>query len=591
MLKTTIPGIVMRKIPKKIGPDRGLFPLSEMTARSAEMYREAPALRAWRDERYKEWTYIELHDNVTAIAEWLIENGIKENDHVAILGDNSPEWAMSYLGIQAAGAICIPIDRMLPASGIRHILSDSKARMLFSSDSYHSLMNDVEPVSTLETKIDFDDSGKNETHAFSEILKIGMDLDHDFPERKMDDLAAILYTSGTTGHSKGVMLSHMNIVSNFAGATQLFRPDQRDTFLSVLPIHHSFEATAGFLFPLYNGSSITYAKSLKSTDIVGGIKDTGVTVLVGVPLLFEKMQQGILRNVKKKGKATQFVFNTLLGIVKFGEFFGLKLGFPLFKSIRVKGGLNSVILFLSAGGPLDPQIAEFFNRIGLRMIEGYGLTETSPCITLTSPAKIINGSVGPALPGGVEFKIIDQDENGIGEVVSKGPNVFQGYYKNEEATKATFTDDGWFKTGDLGKEIENGYLKITGRKKSILVTAGGKNVFPEEIEFYLNRSEFIAESVVLGIPRGKGVGDEVGALVHPDYEQIDLYFEGKGIDAKDSSIYDLIKKEINIAQESLSSYKRIKTFRIFENEFQKTTKRTIKRFLYTGDMLKVDGKE
>jgi long-chain acyl-CoA synthetase len=580
----------MREIPKTLNSDRGLFPLNELTARSAEFYSKAPALRVWRDERYQEWNYRELHENVTAIANWLIESGIKENDHVAILGDNSPEWAMSYLGIQVAGGVCIPIDRMLPASGIRHILADSQARMLFASQSFHSLVNDVEDVSTLETKIDFDDSGKFETLSFKEILSKGKKLHLKFPKRTMEDLAAILYTSGTTGHSKGVMLSQMNIVSNFAGATQLFKPDGRDTFLSVLPIHHSFEATAGFLFPLYNGSSITYAKSLKSTDIVGGIKDTNVTVLVGVPLLFEKMQQGILRNVKKKGKATQFVFNSLLGIVKFGELFGLKLGFPLFKSIRVKGGLNSIILFLSAGGPLDPQIAEFFNRIGLRMIEGYGLTETSPCITLTSPAKIINGSVGPALPGGVEFKVLDADENGIGEIVSKGPNVFQGYYKNEEATKATFTEDGWFKTGDLGKELKNGYLKITGRKKSMLVTAGGKNVFPEEIEFYLNRSEFIAESVVLGIPRGKGVGDEVGALVHPDYEQIDLYFETQNIDVNESTIYDLIKKEINIAQESLSSYKRIKTFRIFENEFQKTTKRTIKRFLYTGDMLNVDDK-
>jgi len=571
-------------------PAKKLIPLNEITRQGAAKYGKYPAMRRWKDDQYEVWTYNELHQKVESISRWLISKDIAIDEHVAIIGDNSPEWEASYLGIQGAGAVCIPIDRMLPASGIRHVLADSGAKMLFAESSYLESLREVEDIETLGVCISTDDISIDNSLLFSDVLAEGEKLEMELPKRSLEDLAAILYTSGTTGHSKGVMLSHHNIIFDAAAAGQLYPIGPEDTWLSILPVHHSFEATAGFIYPLFSGSNITFARSLKSTDIVAGIKETNVTFMNGVPLLFEKMQQGIIRNVNKKGKVAKTLFNTIMGIVKFGEIFGLNLGVPLFRSIRKKAGMDSIKHFLSAGGPLDPEISKFFNRLGFHLFQGYGLTETAPCTHLTPPWKTKHECVGIPLDG-VEVKILDPDKEGVGEVCAKGPNVFLGYYKNPEATRETFTEDGWFKTGDLGFIHDDDYLQITGRKKAMLVTAGGKNVYPEEIEFYLNRSAFIAESVVLGINRLKGLGEEVAALIHPDYEQIDLYFEKIGIKGTPEKVFDLIRGEIQKAQDQIADYKRIKLFRVFEEEFQKTTKRTIKRFLYHADMLKMESQK
>jgi long-chain acyl-CoA synthetase len=493
---------------------------------------------------------------------------------------------MSYLGIQAAGATAVPVDSMMPASGIRHIISDSGSRLLFVSGKFADMVEEMARIKTLEDVICFDTSKPCDKIPFDEVVELGSKSKADLPKRELDELAAILYTSGTTGHSKGVMLSQGNIGSNVAAASRVFDIGPGDTFLSVLPIHHSFEATAGFLLPLYCGSSITYARSLKSADIIEDIRNTNVTLMVGVPLLFEKMMQGIQRKLKQSGKDK--LVNALMGVAKAGEPLGLKLGKPLFKSLREKAGLSSVRIFASGGGPLDPPVAYFFNRLGLLLFQGYGLTETSPVTHVNLPFKIRHECVGPPVPQ-IEHKLIDVNNQGVGEVCIKGPNVFQGYYKNEEATKETFTEDGWFKTGDLGIIHKDEFLQITGRAKNMLVTYGGKNVYPEEIEFHLNRSQFIAESLVLGIPREKGMGDEVAAMIYPDYEQVDVHFEEKGKKPSDDDVFQLIKAEVKEAQKELADYKRIKNFRIVEEEFQKTSTKKIKRFLYNGEMVKVTG--
>ncbi|MFC2170389.1 AMP-dependent synthetase/ligase [Calditrichota bacterium] len=566
---------------------RGIFPLGELTEYSARDFGELTVMRVWRNGKYHEWTYNQLHQKVLAIARWLIRLGIKPGDHVAILGENTPEWEASYLGIQRVGAICIPIDRMLPAQGIRFILTESESRMLFTSTAFLKTMTEVSEVPTIEKTINFDNDGFADSINFEEVIRTGSENNVDFPQRQLDDIAAILFTSGTTGHSKGVMLSHSNIMSNITGATRIYHAGPEDTFLSVLPVHHSFEATAGFLFPVYNGCSITFARGMAGPDLIEDIKATKVTYVLGVPLLYEKMHAGILRGIRKKGKKAEKMFNTVFEIVKTAEKFGLNLGQKLFAELREKAGLSSVKHFLSAGGPLDPETAYFFNRLGLRLVQGYGLTETSPCTHLTPAWAVNHECVGTPLKD-VECMILDPNEEGIGEVCIKGPNVFKGYYRNEEATRETFTNDGWFLTGDLGKILKDDFLRLTGRKKAMLVTAGGKNVYPEEIEFYLNRSRFIAESVVLGLQREKGSGEEIVALIHPDYEQLDLHFEGTKMKGNEENIRILIKSEIDASQKNIADYKRIKRFRIFEEEFQKTTKRTIKRFLYSGDMVMVN---
>jgi long-chain acyl-CoA synthetase len=574
----------MHVFESRLGPEKELFPLSRLSRRSAAEYGDQPSMRKLVDDEWRVWSFNDLNDRVLSLARWLIQYGIKPGDHVAILGENSPEWEASYLAIQASGGVCIPIDRMLPASGIRHILADSGARLLFADAAFLKMVSEVEPVSSLESTIALDCEKCDAEYRFEALYESFKDRDAELPERDIDDLAAILYTSGTTGHSKGVMLSSRNILSNAMSAGRLYDIGPGDTFLSVLPVHHSFEATAGFIYPVFCGASITFSPSLAGPEIVQAIKDTSVSVMCGVPLLYEKMKAGIERNARKAGK--EKLMNTIMKVVAAGEKIGLSLGYPLFRSTRRKAGLDNIKFFLSAGGPLDPEVGRFFNRFGLMTFQGYGLTETSPCTHITPTWKIRHECVGPTLPG-VECKILDPDDQGIGEVAVKGPNIFLGYYKNEEATHATFTEDGWFKTGDLGKIHRDGYLQITGRAKALIVTAGGKNVFPEELEFYLNRMRFIAESVVVGIKRKLGVGEEVGALIYPDYEQIDLHDEETGNKSTTQEIRNLIHAEIKKATKHVADYKRIKAFRLFDSEFQKTTKRTIKRFLYSGDMVEL----
>lgn len=567
-------------------PDRGIFPLSELSTRGAAEFGKLPVMRTWNGSGYDEISYIEFNDRVTSIAQWLINCGMKRNDRIAILGENSPQWAMCYLAIQKAGGVVVPVDSLMPASGIRHIISDSGAKFLFVSGKFMTVVNEMEPVKKLQHIICLDSSQTTADLSFEDIYKKQYSKEIDFPERELDELAAILYTSGTTGYSKGVMLSQMNIMSNVAAASRVFALGTSDTFLSVLPVHHSFECTAGFLLPLYCGCSITFSHSLKSADLIADIKNTNVTLMVGVPLLFEKMHAGILRGIKKKGKKTQVLFNTLLKTVIAGEKMGASLGETLFKTFREKAGLSSVNLFVSGGGPLNPETALFFNRLGIKLLQGYGLTETSPVTHVNPPWKPDHITVGPPIDK-VECKIVNPNPLGIGEIAIKGPNVFQGYYNNEEATSETFDEDDWFLTGDLGIIHDNNYLQIKGRKKNMIVTGGGKNVYPEEVEHFINKSKFISESLVLGIERDSGYGEDVGALISPDYEQIDLHFEQKGRKATPEDVHKLIKNTIRSTDAHLAEYKRIKRFRLMETEFEKTSTRKIKRYLYDGEMTNV----
>ncbi len=573
----------MGKESSKYQLDRGVFPLSEFVDRSAADFGDSVVMRTYvGDDKYNEITYNQFRDKAYAIAKWLIDYGIEQGDRIAVLGENSPDWSACYLAVQMAGGVIVPVDRLMPATGIRHIISNSQSRVLFVSDKYLSTVEEFRPVSTLEKKICFVKMNQGEDFDLPGIIEHGKNLNVEFPKRSLDETAAILYTSGTTGHSKGVMLTQNNIASNVAASSQVLALGPDDVFLSVLPVHHSFECTAGFLLPFYVGASITYSRSLKSADIIGDIRNTGVTIMVGVPLLFEKIQQGIQRKLRQTGK--EKLVNTMMGIVGVGEKLHLNLSKPLFKGLREKAGMNTIRIFVSGGGPLDPSTAYFFNRLGLKLFQGYGLTETSPVTHVNCPWRVRHETVGPPLPG-VEHKILDANDQGVGEICVKGPNIFQGYFQNEEATAEVLDSEGWFKTGDMGLIHKDNYLQITGRKKNMLVTGGGKNVYPEEIEHFLNRSRFIAESLILGAPRAKGLGDEVVALIYPDYEQVDIHFEEMEKKVTDEDVHSLIKEEINEAQKNLADYKRIKRFRIMEEEFQKTSTRKIKRYLYNSEMV------
>ncbi|MBD3166427.1 AMP-binding protein, partial [bacterium] len=569
-------GALAAKIQKELDAwyraDRGLFPLSELMRNSARDFGTLPALRSWNGKGYTAYTYSEVSETVDAVARWLIDFGLERGGMAAVLGENRPEWATAYLAIQTAGGTVVPVDRLLPSSGIRHIISDSGASILFVSGQLKDVIDEMADIPGLKTIVCFDSAACNgEVVSWHDVVEKGKGLDVELPKREMDELAALLYTSGTTGHSKGVMLSQKNIMSNVASCSRILPLGPDDTFLSVLPVHHSYEATAGFLLPLYCGCSITYARSLKSNELLEDMKNTNVTIMLGVPLLFEKMHQGVVRGLKKKGKAVQTLFNTLYGISSTGERMNKKWGRKLFQSIRTKAGMGTVKWFISGGGPLDPEDSLFFNRLGLHMMQGFGLTETSPVTHLTPQWRIRHDCIGPPIPD-VEHKLIDVNEEGVGELCLRGPNIFEGYFKNPEATAEVKGEDGWFRTGDLAIIHEDNYVQITGRRKNMLVTGGGKNVYPEEIEYHLNRSLFIAESLVLGVPREKGRGEEIGALVVPDYEQMDLYFEEHDGQkpTSEAEVLALIKTEIKKALKDLEEYKQVRHLKLMQEEFQKT---------------------
>ena len=567
---------------------KGFFPLGKLAERSAEEFGPYPVFRTWNGSGYDEILYKDFADDVYAVGRWLVDSGVKPGDHVAVLGPDNPRWIIAYLGILSAGGIVIPVDRLLGDSGIRHVISHSETTVLFTSAEFLDRLAEMEPLKMIRLIILMDNESRTSTVTWSDVLQKGMKSNAVLPERSLDDTAAVLYTSGTTGHSKGVVLSNLNIISNVAHSSQLLPLGHTDVFLSMLPLHHSFALTAGILYPIYCGCSITFARSLKSTDLLADIRETQVSAMGSVPLLFEKMHAGMLRMVKKRGFVATTLFKALLGLARVGEMFGFRWGTVLFKSMRDKAGLGSVKYFVTGGGPLDPNTSRFFLRFGIPLLQGFGLTETSPITHTTPPSIIRHECVGLPMPE-VEARIDNPDSTGVGELCIKGPNVFQGYYKNDKATSEVFDDEGWFHTGDLGIIHPDGFLQITGRKKNLLVTAGGKNVFPEEIEYRLNRQPFIGESLVLGMKRSSGYGDQVSALIHPDYEQLDLHFEEQSDEPTDEDVYNLIAEDIREAQKDLPKYKHIRYFRIFEEEFQKTSTRKIKRYLYSAERVDVEG--
>jgi long-chain acyl-CoA synthetase len=359
-----------------------------------------------------------------------------------------------------------------------------------------------------------------------------------------------------------------------------------DNFISILPLHHTFECTCGFLTPLSIGASITYARGLASKQIVEDIKNNKATILLGVPLVFEKMFAGITKEIAKKPQFTRAVFRTIYGVSKlFKKTLNVEAGGKLFSGLREKAGMSSLRLLVAGGAPMIPDIAEAFNALGFRLIQGYGLTEASPVLSFNPFETYKNNSIGIALPGAT-LKIDQPNAQGIGEIIAKGPMVMQGYYKNPQAT-AEVLDNGWLKTGDLGWVNDEGFYFITGRLKNVVVTPGGKNVYPEEIEFVLNNSPFILESLVLGRPLEGGGGEEIEAIIVPDLEYFSARAAEKNINLSEQNIEKTIKLEVAKACTELADYKRVKYVIIRDEVFEKTSTRKIKRYLYSHKELKM----
>jgi len=534
---------------------------------------------------YQGFSYAELGERVKNFALGLASLGITHSDRIAMISENRPEWAISDFAILSVGATNVPIYPTITPQQIEYILKDSGSRLIIVSrpDLLEKILQIKDNLPALQKVIYMDEAATKKDYMlkFDELYEMGKKFEQDHAgyfenavKKVMpDDLCGIIYTSGTTGAPKGVMLTHNNLLSNVVAAKQVIRVDETDTFLSFLPLCHSFERMAGHFLAISAGATVAYAESTETVaDNLGEVKPT---LMTSVPRLFEKIYGRVIENaeagspIKKKifwwavNTGEKYVNAKFAGKISGGLNFKYKLATKLvFTKLhqRVGGRLR---FFVSGGAPLPKEIAEFFYKAGILLLEGYGLTETSPVIAVNREEKFKFGSVGPAVPG-VEVKIADD-----GEVLTRGPHVMKGYYKNPEATAESIDEDGWLHTGDIGILDEEGMLYITDRKKNILVTSGGKNVTPATIENLLATSPFIEQTMVIGDKR-----NYLTALIVPKFEALKKYAEANGISYSDvkelltnEKVYAAVEADIQNLTKDLARFEQIKKFTLMPKEF------------------------
>lgn len=521
-------------------------------------------------------TYRQALERIERTAAFLRSLGIGKGSKVAVTGSNSPEWAIAYLGILFAQAVVVPIDYQLKNSEIENLLRTAEVKVLFVDEEKFDHF--AQKPAGLETVLSLSPHRTPYIYDLAPAadgISQGATAASPSDTVTESDLAAILFTSGTTGHPKGVMLSHRNLVSDCFLAQANLNIYPTDVFYALLPIHHSYCMLAVFIESFSVGAETVFGKRLAIKQILSDLKEAKVTMFLGVPLLFNKVLNGILRGVKAKGPLVYGIILFLMwksGLIK--KIFHVNPGKKLFHSILEKASLSSVRICISGGGPLSPAVFRKYNQLGLDFVQGYGLTETSPILTLNPVEHYKERSVGKVIPQ-VDMKILDPDERGAGEIVVKGPMVMMGYYKMPEETKAVFTEDGYFKTGDVGYLDNENYLYLTGRKKNLIVTEGGKNVYPEEIEDAFQLYEEIGQILVRGFVADPSLkSEEIEALIYPNPEVFAP--SGKPAVPKDQ-VEHRIREIVDTVNRDLLPYQRIKRVFVLDEPMEMTTTKKIKR--------------
>lgn len=548
--------------------------LKDLLEKSCQRYAKKTALQ-WKEKgKWQAISYRDLYQDVEHLATALTHRGMQSEDRIAILGENRPQWAMTYLAVACSGATCLPIDKELRSQEIFHILHFCDAKMIVASEKYVEELLAMQPrLPALQQIICMDDQSDHKNLVtVSQLRDEGRRAvkkgDKTFRQKTIMPytVAAILFSSGTMGNPKGVMLTHRNIATNVMQTTKSVYVDDKDLFLSVLPVHHAYECTAGFLVALYRGATIAYAENLRR--VAENMAEVKATVMLGVPLLYETFYKRIRAAIREKGESK---FQKAKKIADLSEkLLGWNVRRRLFSQVHKKLG-GRLRLLISGGAALDPEVARGFRELGINFIQGYGLTEASPLVAVNRDKAFKDDAVGFIMDQ-MEAKIVD------GVLWVKGDNIMQGYYRNPEAT-AEVLQDGWLNTGDLASFDSEGYLYIHGRQKALIVTPNGKNISPEEVERELMKSPYILEVLVWGGP--DPTQSEVQAIVVPNLEQLDVDFGGQGAALTRQQIEEIIRKEINECCKNLAPYKRVSKFTLRDEEFAKTTTRKIKRYLYT----------
>ena len=545
----------------------------EMIERSAQIYKTRTAFKLKnKDGEIYSKTYEEVKNDIYALGTELIENGLT-NKRIAVIGKNSYKWAISYLASSIVGVV-VPIDKELHSDDVINFMNVAECEcVLGDGKNLKTITENIEKLNNKKTIfVDFEKSFEHYLEAGKTLLEKG---NTKFEEIKInpDEMKILLFTSGTTGNAKGVCLSQRNICSNILSIYGIVKVKRSDLFFSILPLHHTYECTIGFLLPLYSGASICYCDGLRY--ISKNMLEYHPSVILCVPLLLESMYKKIMKSLKKSLPEKY---------TKDGENPIDKLPFILRKIVsrKVKNTLGGRLrVFIVGAAAVNPEIANTFDKLKLNSLQGYGLTECAPLVAGNTDFFKRNDSAGLPIPT-VEYKIDNPNQEGVGEIIVKGPNVMLGYYNMPEETEKVLKD-GWFHTGDLGKIDENGFLYITGRCKSVIVTKNGKNIYPEEIESYLNESPLISESLVIGTHKENDDETYVNAQIFPNKEAITEYLKGT-VPTKEE-IKKVISDVIANVNSKIPNYKHIKDFAIRDSEFEKTTTQKVKRY---GNNMKID---
>ncbi|HEX8846230.1 MAG TPA: AMP-binding protein [Pyrinomonadaceae bacterium] len=553
----------MRAQPKRVYTYRDILELFETTTKR---HATRVAMRIERDGHKEQYTYADLRELATRAAAFFASEGVRAGERVMLLSHNAPEWGMTYFGVLKAGATCIPVD---PESSTEKVVSFAQA-----GDAAGLVLSQEMNEKHSDLKARLDEAGLGETRVwlFDEVFEMADEQTEDqrialLPARvQAQSIASLIFTSGTTGQPKAVMLSHRNLTSMTSMLSSIIEMTTSDGVLSVLPLHHTFEFSAGFLAPLSRGAQITYLEELSSEALTRAIKNGHVTGMVGVPAVWELLHRRIKTKFNERSKLIGSVADLLM---RFNSWMRdntpLNLGQLTFYPIH-KGLGGRIRYFISGGSSLSQEVQKDFHGLGFTILEGYGLTEASPVLTVTRPQnKLVAGTVGKPLPG-IEVKILDADQHGIGEVIARGPNVMVGYYENEDATRRTIINR-WLHTGDIGRLDDEGNLYLVGRSKEIIVDTNGKNVYPDEVEEAYETSPFIKELSVIGLP--DGIGEKVACMIVPNYEH-DATLSREEVRKR-------IGEHLRDVSSTLPFYKRIKVHHFWDNDLPRTATRKVKR--------------
>lgn len=562
----------------KYKESRPITDIRDMILSSTALYPDNVAFyeKEKKGAPYGKTTYREMTEKMNALGTALVDLGLKDK-RIAIIGANSSRWALSYLATVCGTGVVVPLDKELPAETLEVFITQAQVSAVIFDRKYEEMFRSIKEKNTnmLAVLINMDAAEDSAISlSWKGLVERGRELiakgDRRFLNAEIDTdvMSVLLFTSGTTGRSKGVMLSQKNLASDIMLAPTILKVNSYDIFFSVLPVHHTYECTCGFMMPLYKGAAIAYCEGLKY--ITKNLEEIKPTMFLGVPAIFEKLYKKIWQNVRKKGKEN--TLKKIIGINNKTKKVGINIGKIFFKDIlAVFGGRMRIMI--CGGAAISPEVLDGIRDFGINAVQGYGLTECAPLAALNPDTAPVASSIGIEFPG-IKLEVQDVNEEGIGELCVKGPNVMMGYYQMPEET-AEAVQDGWFHTGDLGYIDEQGYAYITGRKKNVIITKNGENVYPEEVEYTLNLSPIIEESMVYQTEAENKNDTIIAASIVLDMEGVEEFY---GEDMSDEELENLVWEVVDKYNAINPVYKQIRKINVRKAELKKNTSKKIIRF-------------